>query len=105
VATASSDDYIRGLASRMLLHTAMERYFFSSVGILFLGTLGAFFLFVPIMSIAIVTLILIGLALMFVLGWQAGRRRLRGMFRHTACTSNLAGHEPAIKSNKEYQVL
>jgi hypothetical protein len=86
----------------------MERYFFSSLlslaGILFLGTLGAFFLFVPLISIASVTLILIGLASMFILGWLAGRRRIRGIFRHAACSSNFASSEPAIK-HKEYQVL
>jgi hypothetical protein len=55
---------------------AMERYLFSSAGILLLGTLGAFLLFVPIMSIVTVTLVLIGLALMFCLGIQVGRRKL-----------------------------
>jgi len=55
----------------------MERYIFSSAGILLLGTLGAFLLFVPLLSIASVTLILLALGLMFCLGFEVGRRRLR----------------------------
>jgi len=52
----------------------MERYLLSSVGLLFLLTLGAFLLFVPLLSIATVGLIIIGLGLMFWLGFRIGRR-------------------------------
>ena len=52
----------------------MERYFLPSIGLLFLGTLGAFLLFVPLLSIASVALILMGLGLMFWIGFRIGRR-------------------------------
>ncbi len=41
-------------------------------GALFLASTGAFFLYVPPLSIATVALILVGLTLMFGLGFQAG---------------------------------
>lgn len=41
-------------------------------GALFLASTGAFFLYVPPLSIATVVLILVGLTLMFGLGFQAG---------------------------------
>jgi len=41
---------------------------------LFLGSAGAFFLYVPPLSIATVVLIVVGLMLMFGLGFQAGAR-------------------------------
>src|SRR5262249_31499675 len=44
------------------------------VGLIFLGSLGAFLLFVPVLSVVTVTLLLIALILMFVLGVQAGGR-------------------------------
>jgi hypothetical protein len=43
-------------------------------GSLFLGSAGAFFLFVPLFSIATVVLILLGLMLMFGLGVHVGSR-------------------------------
>jgi hypothetical protein len=43
-----------------------------SSGALFLVSTGAFFLYVPLLSIATAVLILVGLTLMFGLGFQAG---------------------------------
>ena len=53
----------------------MERYILSSAGVLLLGTLAAFLLFVPMLSIFSVALIILVLGLMFCLGFQVGRRR------------------------------
>jgi len=50
----------------------MQRCFLASSGALFLGSAGAFFLFVPLLSIATVVLMVVGLMLMFGLGFQAG---------------------------------
>jgi hypothetical protein len=45
-------------------------------GALFLGSIGAFFLYVPPLSIATVVLMLLGLTLMFGLGVQVGMRTM-----------------------------
>jgi hypothetical protein len=52
----------------------MMRVLLASSGALFLGSLGAFFLFVPILSIVTVVWMLSGLMLMFGLGVQVGTR-------------------------------
>ncbi|MFZ3339231.1 MAG: hypothetical protein WA213_00005 [Terriglobales bacterium] len=49
-----------------------QRFLLVSSATLFLGSTAAFFLFVPLMSIATIVLILGGLMLMFCLGFQAG---------------------------------
>ena len=54
----------------------MIRFLLASFGALFLGTIGAFFLFVPLLSIATVVWILGGLMLMFGLGFQAGTQKM-----------------------------
>ena len=54
----------------------MQRFLLASIGAMFLGSAAAFFLFVPPLSIATVVLILVGLMLMFGLGFQAGARRM-----------------------------
>jgi hypothetical protein len=54
----------------------MIRVFSIFSGALFLGSLAAFFLFVPLLSITSVVAMLGGLMLMFGLGLQAGNRRL-----------------------------
>jgi hypothetical protein len=53
----------------------MYRLMLASSGVLILGSTGAFLLFVPVLSIATVALMLVGLTLMFGLGFQAGFRR------------------------------
>jgi hypothetical protein len=53
----------------------MVRLILVSSSTLFLGSEGAFFLFVPALSIVTVVLMLMGLVLMFGLGFQAGARR------------------------------
>ena len=53
----------------------MLRVFMTSAGALLLGTCGAFFLFVPLLSIATVACVLLGLVLMFALGVQVGIRQ------------------------------
>jgi hypothetical protein len=45
-------------------------------GMMFLGSVGAFFLFVSVLSIATAIFILVGLLLMFGLGVQVGTRNL-----------------------------
>jgi hypothetical protein len=45
-----------------------------SSGALFLGAMGAFFLLVPMLSIATVVSMMVGLVLMFGLGVQVGAR-------------------------------
>jgi formate hydrogenlyase transcriptional activator len=55
-----------------LVKFMMQRFLLTSSGALFLGSTGAFFLFVPLMSIVTVALMLGGLMLMFGLGFQAG---------------------------------
>ena len=52
------------------------RYLLATSGVLFLGSMGAFFLFVPALSIATVVWILVGLVLMFVLGVQVGTQAM-----------------------------
>jgi hypothetical protein len=52
----------------------MERYLYSTAGVLFLGMLAAFLLFVPLLSLASVIFIIFGLAVMFWLGFRVGRR-------------------------------
>ena len=44
------------------------------LAILFIGTVGGFLLYVPALSIITVATMLLGLALMFALGLQTGRR-------------------------------
>ena len=55
----------------------MERYLAIFLGVLMLGTLGAFLLYVPILPLVVVVILLLSLVLMFILGVQTGRRRIR----------------------------
>jgi hypothetical protein len=50
------------------------RILLASSGALFLGSIGAFLFLIPVLSIATVVLILVGLTLMFALGVQVGTR-------------------------------
>ena len=50
----------------------MTRFLLAFPAALFLGSTGAFFLFVPPLLIAAVTVLLMGFMLMFVLGLQVG---------------------------------
>lgn len=67
---------IFGIASA-LAKLVMQRLLLASSGALFLGSVGAFFLFVPLLSIATVVLMLVGLFLMFGFGFQLGAREPR----------------------------
>ena len=49
----------------------------SLLAVLMLGTVAAFLLFVPVMTVSAVSTVVLGSLLMFVLGLQAGRRRIR----------------------------
>jgi uncharacterized membrane protein YedE/YeeE len=51
------------------------------LGVLILGSLGTFFLYVPILPFAAVVTVLLGLILMFILGVQTGGRRIRVLRR------------------------
>ena len=55
-----------------------------------LGSIGAFLLYVPAMASVVVVTILLGLVLMFILGFQAGGRRIRILRRRKAPTFGLA---------------
>jgi len=55
----------------------VERYIAVFLGVLMLGSLGAFLLYVPVLPLAVVVILLLSLVLMFVLGVQTGRRRIR----------------------------
>jgi len=59
----------------------MIRFLLVCFGILFLTTLGAFFLIVPLLSLATVALILTGLILMFGIGFQVGTGALESTTR------------------------
>jgi hypothetical protein len=54
----------------------MIRLFLAFSGLLVLGTLAAFLLFIPVLSIATVVCVLVGLTLMFALGVQVGNRQM-----------------------------
>jgi hypothetical protein len=47
------------------------------IGCLFLASLGAFFLYVPTLSVMVVSTTLLGFIVMFFLGIQTGSRRTR----------------------------
>jgi hypothetical protein len=72
---------------------SVARYITTSLGVLLgvlvLGSLGTFFLYVPILPLAVVVTILLGFILMFILGVQAGGRRIRVLRRKN--TSRLPG--------------
>jgi hypothetical protein len=54
----------------------MIRILLASLGVLFLGSIGAFLLFVPVLSLATVVCMLVALMLMFGLGVQVGNRQM-----------------------------
>jgi hypothetical protein len=54
----------------------MTRFLLAFSAALFLGSIGAFFFLVPLLSIATVAWIFVGLLLMFSLGFQAGTREM-----------------------------
>jgi hypothetical protein len=54
------------------MKVVMIRFLLASSGALFLGSIEAFFLFVPMLSIATVVWILVGLVQLFGLGLQVG---------------------------------
>ncbi len=60
------------------------------LGVLVLGTLGAFLLYVPILPFAAVITVLVGLILMFILGVQTGGRRIRILRRKSPAQSQVA---------------
>ena len=54
------------------------------LGVLLLGSFGAFFLYVPILPVAAVVTIMLALFLMFMLGVQTGGRKIRVLRRKNA---------------------
>jgi hypothetical protein len=60
------------------------------LGVLILGSFGAFFLYVPILPVAAAATIMLALILMFILGVQTGGRRIRILRRKNASGSTLA---------------
>jgi hypothetical protein len=71
----------------------VDRYLTASVavllGVLMLGSLGVFLVYVPILPLAVVVTILLGLILMFMLGVQTGGR-IRIPRRKNASRSRVA---------------
>jgi len=55
----------------------VERYLAIFLGVLILGSLGAFLLYVPVLPLVLVVTLLLSLVLMFILGVHTGRRRIR----------------------------
>jgi hypothetical protein len=55
----------------------VERYLAIFLGVLILGSLSAFLLYVPVLPLAVVVTLLLSLVLMFILGVHTGRRRIR----------------------------
>jgi len=55
----------------------VERYLAIFLGVLILGSLGAFLLYVPVLPLALVVTLLLSLVLVFILGVHTGRRRIR----------------------------
>jgi hypothetical protein len=55
----------------------VERYLAIFLGVLILGSLGGFLLYVPVLPLALVVTLLLSLVLMFILGVHTGRRRIR----------------------------
>jgi hypothetical protein len=60
------------------------------LGVLILGSFGAFFLYVPILPVAAAVTIMLALILMFILGVQTGGRRIRVLRTKNASGSRLA---------------
>jgi hypothetical protein len=61
----------------------MQRYLLGSLSLLFAGSIGAFLLYVPMMSALAVTTIVLGMMGMFALGFMARRPRIRRRNLHT----------------------
>jgi hypothetical protein len=64
----------------MKLHMKLHMFLIAVVialGIVFAGTIGAFLLYVPVLTIFSVSAVLLGFVVMFGLGMQAGGRRIR----------------------------
>ncbi len=60
------------------------------LGVLILGSLGVFLLYVPLLPFAAVVTILLGLILMFILGVQTGGGRITVLRRKNASRSRVA---------------
>ena len=72
----SFDPALRGGHEDALSIYVTEICLVALVALLFLGSIGAFLLYVPVVSIAVVICILLGMTLAFLLGvWAGGTRR------------------------------
>ncbi len=85
-----------------------QRCLLASSGILLLGSIGAFVLFVPILSIVTVVTILVGLMLMFGIGVQVGRgadrTRLWQAHALNVSTESLASSSSLPEQSEESQI-
>ena len=75
----------------------MERYLAIFLGVLMLGSLGAFLLYVPILPLAVVVTLLLSLILMFILGVQA-RQTEDQDFADEECWAASGGTLELVKS-------
>jgi hypothetical protein len=60
----------------------MQRYLIGSLGFVFAGSIGAFLLYVPMMSTLAVATIMLGMISMFALGLMARKPRIRRRNEH-----------------------
>lgn len=67
------------------------RYLLILLAVLLLGSIGAFFLYVPILPVMEVVVMLIALVSMFLLGWEAGQNQ-EGLTRVSQWVARLSQH-------------
>jgi hypothetical protein len=70
-------------SSRMNHSDLIQRYLIGSLGFVFAGSIGAFLLYVPVMSALAVATIMLGMIGMFALGFMARKPRIRRRNLHT----------------------
>ena len=100
-----------GCGDRVAIHGYMKRDLtLWATGILaavlFIGSIGAFLLYVPALALAAVMTTLVGLLLMFVLGFQSGRGAIRISRARKALPSGLPrGVRTANESRAQFAVF
>jgi membrane protein DedA with SNARE-associated domain len=58
-------------------------------GLLLLGSIGAFFLYIPVLPIAVVLVVILGMALTFLIGVWVGSARIRRRRRHKRVSTQI----------------
>lgn len=57
--------------------------------LLLLGSIGAFFLYIPLLPIAVVVVVILGMALTFLIGVWVGSTRIRRRRRHKSVSRQI----------------